>query len=414
MEVRVVNGGPEAVTVAQLMVDDANWVHQLDGARTIDAARVDGPISIPYPWVEGEPHTVTLVTSTGLTFSRRGPGRHPVAADRRHATSAPSRCSASMPASSRSSSGCSGCPSCGAIDRRVDRVLPQPHDRPAGLPRRGRAGGGDRDRRLVAGAFQGTSLVLLGVAVHARWRIGRARASGGRAGGDALTALCGGTHRAAGSDCTTWAKGSPSAPHTPPARSRSAPSWWSASCCTTPPKVSASSHPSRTSGPASRSCSCSGALAGVPTVLGAWIGAFTYSPVLTTVFFAVGAGAIAQVVYELWRLFARRRRCRPRGAAQRRRARSRAWSSCMRPACWCRREGGSSPADRRGAPALRHASLCAGAASHRRQQLPDRGGVQPGGRGGAAHQHLRPRRRAATPGPTPSPRSGRSAGSAIS
>src|SRR5918993_333819 len=49
-----------------------------------------------------------------------------------------------------------------------------------------------------------------------------------------------------------------------------------------------------------------GALAGVPTVIGAWIGGFTYSPVWTTLFFAIGAGAIALVVYELWRLFARR------------------------------------------------------------------------------------------------------------
>jgi zinc transporter ZupT len=49
-----------------------------------------------------------------------------------------------------------------------------------------------------------------------------------------------------------------------------------------------------------------GALAGVPTVLGTWLGAFAYSPVSTTLFFAIGAGAIVQVVYELWRLFARR------------------------------------------------------------------------------------------------------------
>ena len=49
-----------------------------------------------------------------------------------------------------------------------------------------------------------------------------------------------------------------------------------------------------------------GALAGVPTVIGAWIGGFTYSPLWTTLFFAIGAGAIAQVVWELWRLFARR------------------------------------------------------------------------------------------------------------
>jgi zinc transporter ZupT len=49
-----------------------------------------------------------------------------------------------------------------------------------------------------------------------------------------------------------------------------------------------------------------GALAGVPTIIGAWLGGFTYSPAWTTFFLAVGAGAIAQVVYELWRLFTRR------------------------------------------------------------------------------------------------------------
>nr|MBA3521055.1 ZIP family metal transporter [Gemmatimonadales bacterium] len=58
--------------------------------------------------------------------------------------------------------------------------------------------------------------------------------------------------------------------------------------------------------PSFRSLIFLGALAGVPTVIGAWIGGFTYSPVWTTLFFAIGAGAIAQVVYELWRLFSGR------------------------------------------------------------------------------------------------------------
>jgi ZIP family zinc transporter len=49
-----------------------------------------------------------------------------------------------------------------------------------------------------------------------------------------------------------------------------------------------------------------GALAGVPTILGAWIGAFTYSPVWTTLFLAIGAGAIAHVIFELWKFFAKR------------------------------------------------------------------------------------------------------------
>ena len=60
-----------------------------------------------------------------------------------------------------------------------------------------------------------------------------------------------------------------------------------------------------------------GALAGVPTVVGAWIGGFTYSPIWTTLFFAIGAGAIVVVVYELWRLFARRTPGGPALAAQR-------------------------------------------------------------------------------------------------
>src|SRR5918992_4540027 len=68
MEVEVVNGGPEPVTVAQVMVEDANWVHSISGSRTLE--RLESPIiTIPYPWVEGEPHTVALVTSTGLTFT---------------------------------------------------------------------------------------------------------------------------------------------------------------------------------------------------------------------------------------------------------------------------------------------------------------------------------------------------------
>jgi zinc transporter ZupT len=48
-----------------------------------------------------------------------------------------------------------------------------------------------------------------------------------------------------------------------------------------------------------------GLLAGAPTILGAWIGGFVYSPVFATLFLAIGAGAIFQVVYELGRLVVR-------------------------------------------------------------------------------------------------------------
>ncbi|MGA8842686.1 MAG: hypothetical protein WB511_03815, partial [Nitrososphaeraceae archaeon] len=42
-----------------------------------------------------------------------------------------------------------------------------------------------------------------------------------------------------------------------------------------------------------------GMIAGVPTILGAWIGGFLYSPIATIVFLSIGAGAIFQVVYSI-------------------------------------------------------------------------------------------------------------------
>jgi zinc transporter ZupT len=48
-----------------------------------------------------------------------------------------------------------------------------------------------------------------------------------------------------------------------------------------------------------------GLLAGAPTILGTWIGGFVYSPVFATLFLAIGAGAIFQVVYELGRMVVR-------------------------------------------------------------------------------------------------------------
>ena len=42
-----------------------------------------------------------------------------------------------------------------------------------------------------------------------------------------------------------------------------------------------------------------GLLAGAPTILGAWIGGFTYSDTWALVFLAVGVGAILQVVYKI-------------------------------------------------------------------------------------------------------------------
>jgi zinc transporter ZupT len=63
----VLNDGPDDVTIAQVMVDDAYWSFTADGGSVLrHLGRTT--IVIPYPWVQGEAHLVKLVTSTGTTF----------------------------------------------------------------------------------------------------------------------------------------------------------------------------------------------------------------------------------------------------------------------------------------------------------------------------------------------------------
>jgi zinc transporter ZupT len=63
----VLNDGPDPVTIAQVMVDDAFWAFTTDGKQTLGhLGRTT--VHVPYPWVHGETHRVKLVTSTGLTF----------------------------------------------------------------------------------------------------------------------------------------------------------------------------------------------------------------------------------------------------------------------------------------------------------------------------------------------------------
>jgi ZIP family zinc transporter len=63
----IVNGGPDPVTVAQVMVDEAYWTHTMTPDRTVPRLG-RAQIEIPYPWVEGEPHHIKLVTANGITF----------------------------------------------------------------------------------------------------------------------------------------------------------------------------------------------------------------------------------------------------------------------------------------------------------------------------------------------------------
>ena len=71
-EVTLVNGGPDPVTAAQVMVDEAYWEHTIQPSRQIPRlGRAN--LTIPYPWVEGELHVITLITNTGVTFETEIP-----------------------------------------------------------------------------------------------------------------------------------------------------------------------------------------------------------------------------------------------------------------------------------------------------------------------------------------------------
>jgi len=65
----VLNDGPDPVTIAQVQVDDAYWQFTIEPKSQLAHLR-SATLRIPYPWVEGEAHRVKVVTSTGTTFER--------------------------------------------------------------------------------------------------------------------------------------------------------------------------------------------------------------------------------------------------------------------------------------------------------------------------------------------------------
>lgn len=65
--VNVMNDGPDQVTIAQIQVDEAYWTYTADNGTALGhLGRTT--LRIPYPWVEGEAHIVKVLTSTGTPF----------------------------------------------------------------------------------------------------------------------------------------------------------------------------------------------------------------------------------------------------------------------------------------------------------------------------------------------------------
>jgi ZIP family zinc transporter len=301
--VAVTNGGPAPVTVAQVTVDDAYWQHEITPDRTIP--RLGGAtITVPYPWVDGETHHVKLLTSTGVVIE------HEIAV----AVETPRPDARYLLMFTMLGIyvgvvpifvGLLWFPFLKQIGRRwlnfflsltggllvflgVDTLVEALEA-----------------RALVPGAFQGTALVTIGVVgtflgltvLIRRTTRGAAEGPEARLVLAYLIALGIGLHNlgeglAIGA---AYALGEV-------ALGTFLVLGFMLHNTTEGLGIVA---PVAQDRPALRNFVLMGLLAGVPTILGAWIGGFVYSPVFATIFLAIGAGAIFQVVYELARLTVR-------------------------------------------------------------------------------------------------------------
>ena len=67
MVVEVTNGGVDPVTIAQVLVDDAYWNFEITPAAEIPRLG-RATITIPYPWVQDETHHIRLLSANGVPF----------------------------------------------------------------------------------------------------------------------------------------------------------------------------------------------------------------------------------------------------------------------------------------------------------------------------------------------------------
>ncbi len=74
IRVEVINDGPQTLSIPQVIVDDAFWNFSARPSTTIPRLG-QATFTIPYPWVQGEAHRIALVSSLGTLFE----GEIPVA-----------------------------------------------------------------------------------------------------------------------------------------------------------------------------------------------------------------------------------------------------------------------------------------------------------------------------------------------
>ena len=300
----VVNGGPETVTIAQVTVDEAVWNFTVDPNPEIPRLG-RATVNIPYPWVQDEPLGVALIVSDGVIFEASADVATPSPDAEFLSTFALLGIYAGvipvfigllwLPFLSRLSYRWLNF----FLSLTIGLLLF------LGVEAFGEAIEGSEG---VASAFQGLGLLTVGfllaflaVSVVDRWR-GRAGTSGTTAGLllSYVVAIGIGLHNlgeglAIGAAYATGAISLGAflvigfATHNT-----------TEGLAIVAPISKRGARPSRLP----LHLVILGAIAGVPTVFGAWLGGFAFSPIWSTLFLAVGAGAIFQVVWQLARMVA--------------------------------------------------------------------------------------------------------------
>jgi zinc transporter ZupT len=308
--VHVTNNGPDAVTVSQVLVDEAYWNFAVrgSGGDTTLAPRESAAVVLPYGWTPGWDLHVTLVLADGSTAGHTvvAPNESPGLTTDLLVTMAvvglfvgvvPVVLGMLWFPFLRSMS-----------DRWLHAVLAFS----AGILGFLALDAGVEAFELagrVPGAFDGVALVVLGVAgallavqAVSAWRAGRAAAGDSRAESGLwvayLVAVGIGLHNLA----EGLAVGSSFALGRVSLGAFLVVGFMLHNVTEGPAVVAPVARGER---PPVRHFVALGAVAGAPVVLGGWVGSLAYSPTLGALFLAVGVGAILQVVWELRGLVAR-------------------------------------------------------------------------------------------------------------
>jgi len=66
---KVINSGPQELTIAQIMIGDAYWNFSMEPDTTIPRMG-RATITIPYPWVEGDAHEIRMISTNSVIFDQ--------------------------------------------------------------------------------------------------------------------------------------------------------------------------------------------------------------------------------------------------------------------------------------------------------------------------------------------------------